>query len=199
VSAVDGSAALLPEPADESDGALLRQMHDEEFRSFTEQTYHRVERILRSRWRDQDAVKDALQTAYLHGRVQWSKIRTYDAPIGWIIKTARNHLLKEYDRRQRETVMAPEDLPVRAPSTVTDTWEAREMVSAWVRQLPPRHAEVFQMAREGFSNDEIARMCGLADISVRSYKAAALRQLRQLAEEDGYRDADGAGGGHGSR
>jgi RNA polymerase sigma factor (sigma-70 family) len=203
VSVVDGSTALMPEPPDEeADEARLKAIYDEEFGAFTVQSYNIAEESLRAGWRDHEAVKDALQTAYLHGRVNWPKIRSYARPIGWIITTARNRLLKEHGRCQRETAMAPEDLPAGSQPNLTDRWEAQELLRGWLQQLPPRQAEVFQMSRHGFSNDEIARTLGLADASVRHYKAAANRQLRQLAEQAGYTDSDGRrrpGGAHGSR
>ncbi|WP_309238578.1 RNA polymerase sigma factor [Actinoplanes aureus] len=98
--------------------------------------------------------------------------------------------------------MAPEDLPPAPQQDLADAWEAQETLRGWLQQLPPRHAEVFQMSREGFSNLEIARILGLADTSVRGYKTAARRQLRQLAEQAGYTDSDSRrrpGGAHGSR
>jgi RNA polymerase sigma factor (sigma-70 family) len=208
MSVVDGTAALTPEPiegeaAQEVEAACLKKSHDEEFRLFTEQSYHTVERILRAWCWDREAVQDALQSAYLQGRIQWPKIRTYTEPIAWTITTARNKILKEHDRRQREAATPPEHLPAGPQSDLADAWEAQEMLRSWLQQLPPRQAEVFQMAREGFSNNEIARILGLADISVRRYKAAAKQRLRQLAEETGYTDSDSRrqqqGGAHGPR
>ncbi|GLW33000.1 RNA polymerase sigma factor [Actinoplanes regularis] len=194
MSAVDGSAALIPQPDDgeearRAEAGRLKKKYDEEFVVFTEQSYHLAERILRAWCWNREALEDALHEAYLHGRVQWSKIRDYRDPIAWIITTARNKLLNEHDRRQREAVMPPEVLPVGTHSDLTDAWEAQETLRGWLQQLPARHAEVFQMSREGFSNQEIARILGLADNSVRSYKVAARQQLRQLAEEAGYTDS----------
>jgi RNA polymerase sigma factor (sigma-70 family) len=161
-----------------------------------------VERILRARCFDREAVQDALQSAYLECRVQWPKIRTYTEPIAWTITTARNKILKEYDRRQRETAVPPEDLREGSQADLADAWEAQETLRGWLQQLSPRQAEVFQMAREGFSNKDIARILGLADISVRRYKAAAKQHLRQLAEQAGYTDSDSrrhSGDAHGPR
>lgn len=207
MTVVDNAAALTPEPADDNQAraaaaARHKAQHDSEFRAFTEATYHTVERILRSWCWDRDAVQDALHEAYLHGRVQWSKIRDYTEPVAWVIKTARNKLLNEHDRLQRVTAMAPEELPPSDLPELADAWEVQETLRGWLQQLPPRHAEVFQMSREGFSNQEIALVLGLADISVRSYKTAAKRQLRELAEKAGYTDSDSRrrrGGIRGSR
>jgi RNA polymerase sigma factor (sigma-70 family) len=190
VTTVDGSAALVPEPPDDEAAARVKALHDAEFHEFTEATYHTVERILRAKYWERDAVQDALHEAYLHGRVHWDKIRGYTEPIAWVIKTARNKILNERDRIRREAAMAPEDLPPKPHSEPADAWEAQEILRGWLQQLPPRHAEVFQMSREGFSNQEIALVLGLAEISVRSYKASARKQLRRLAETAGYTDSD---------
>ena len=207
MSVVEGTAALTPEPVEgeaarEAEAARLTKLHNEEFHDFTEESYHTVERILRAWCFDREAVKDALQSAYLECRVQWPKVRTYTEPIAWTITTARHKILKEYDRRQRETATPPEDLREGSQADLADAWAAQETLRGWLQQLPPRQAEVFQMAREGFSNKDIAHILGLADISVRRYKVAAKQHLRQLAEQAGYTDSDSrrhSGDAHGPR
>lgn len=204
---VEGTAALIPEQLDseaarKAEVARLKAEHDQEFAAFAENTYHTAERILRAGCWDRELVQDALNEAYLHGRVQWCKLRTYTEPIGWLIITARNKIRKEWQRRQREAAVAPEDLPPAPHSDIADAWEAQETLRVWLHQLPSRHAEVFQMSREGFSNQEIARVLGLAENSVRSYKLAAKRRLRELAEEAGYTDSESRrrqGGSRGPR
>ncbi|MFC8847716.1 MULTISPECIES: RNA polymerase sigma factor [unclassified Micromonospora] len=192
----EGTAALTAEQADseaarKAEATRLKAAHDQEFAEFVEDSYHQVERILRSACRDREVVEDALNEAYLHGRVQWPKLRAHDRPIGWIVVTARYKIMKDRQRHQREAVMAPEDLPAVPHSNMADAWEAQETLRGWLHQIPARHAEVFQMAREGFSNQEIARILGLTENSVRSYKVAARRGLRELAEEAGYTGPDG--------
>ena len=177
-------------------------MYAEEFLVFTENSYHIVERGLRAWCFDRELVEDALHEAYLQGRVQWPKIRDYVEPAGWIVIVARNKILNEQSRRQREAARAPENLPPVPQPGPADAWEAQDLLRGWLHQLPPRHAEVFQMDREGFSNEDIARLLGLADISVRSYKAAAKSRLRQLAEAAGFVHPDTgrrSGGAHGPR
>lgn len=191
MTSIEGAAALAPEPSDdEAAAARLKALYDAEFHDFTEATYHTVERILRAKCWEREVVQDALHEAYLHGRVRWHKIRRYTEPIAWVIKTAQNKILHEQTRILRESATAPEDLPPKPQSVPTDSWEAQDMLRDWLQQLPPRHAVVFQMSREGFSNQEIALILGLAELSVRSYKASAKRQLRQLAETAGYTDSD---------
>ncbi|WP_247669388.1 RNA polymerase sigma factor [Micromonospora sp. H61] len=204
---VEGTAALTPEPVDSeaarrAEAARLKAEHDKEFAAFAEVSYHTVERILRAACWDREVVQDALNEAYLHGRVQWFKIRTYTEPIGWVIITARNKIRKELHRRQREAAVAPEDLPPAPHTDIADAWEAQETLRTWLHHLPSRHAEVFQMSREGFSNQEIARILGLAETSIRSYKLAAKKRLRELAEEAGYTDSESRrrqGGSRGPR
>ncbi len=79
---IKGTAALTPDPDDndalrEAEAARLKAVHDREFAEFTEGSYHTVERILRARCRDRQAVEDALHEAFLHGRVEWSKLRDH--------------------------------------------------------------------------------------------------------------------------
>ncbi|MFI6129671.1 RNA polymerase sigma factor [Micromonospora sp. NPDC051141] len=192
----EGAAALTTDQVDretprKAEAARVKAAHDQEFAVFAEASYHQVERILRSACRDREVVEDALNEAYLHGRVKWSELRAHDRPIGWIVVTARFKIMKDRQRCQREAAMAPEDLPPVPRSNIADVWEAQETLRGWLHQLPTRHAEVFQMAQEGFSNQEIARILGLTENSVRSYKVAARRGLRELAEEAGYTGPDG--------
>jgi len=208
VSGLEGTAALLPEPIDdgrasEADARRLRLQHTQEFEAFVENSYHVVERIIRAACWDREMAEDALHEAYLHARVQWPKIRDYGHPIGWVITTARNKIRNEHQRRLREAAVAPEDLPpTPRHADIADTWEAQDALRAWLHQLPPRQAEVFQMTREGFSNQEVALILGLAETSVRFYKAAAKRRLRESAEAAGFSDSASRrsrGGGHESR
>ncbi|WP_433796852.1 RNA polymerase sigma factor [Actinoplanes sp. CA-252034] len=207
MSILDGTAARTPDPDDQQEAgrieaARLKTTHDEEFRVFTEDSYPGVEKSLRSWCYDRGLVEDALHEAYLHGRAQWPKIREYIRPAGWIILVARNKILKEQARRQRHAALTPEHLPQVAQPDPGDAWEAQELLRGWLHQLPPRHAEVFQMSCDGYSNDDIARILGVADVSVRSYKAAARSRLRQLAEADGFARSGRhrrPGGAHGPR
>jgi len=191
VTDIKGTAALTRRRTDsdalcEAEADRLKDAHDQEFTRFMEESYQSVERILRSRWQDRQAVEDAVQDAFLHGRVKWSELRDHVERIGWIICTARYKLLKDHERRQREAVVAPEDLPPSPQSDIADAWEAQETLRGWLNQLPARHAEVFQMSQEGFCNQEIANILGLTENSVRSYKTAAKKRLRELAEDAGF-------------
>lgn len=174
---------------------------DAEYAAFSEETYQTAERSLRAGPWDRDLIQDALQEAYIQGRMYWPKIREYRRPVGWIIKAARIKILKQNQPRRLELPVGPEELrPMPQPDHVRE-WEAEEMVLFWLRQLPARLAMVFWMSLEGFSNEEIGRILDLADNSVRSYKASAKRRLRKLAESAGYAESDSCrrGGKHGSR
>ena len=187
MSRVDGTVARAPEPAD--DEAALKALHDAEFASFAESTYRTVEGILQASCRDRDMVYNALADAYLLGRAKWFHIRTYDNPIAWVITVARFKLLREQDQqrtRVRREAAAAQEFPPVPRGVPGDAFEAQEQLWAWLQNLRPRQVEVFKMTRLGFTNAEIARTLGVGDWSVRSYKAAALKRLRELAEEDGY-------------
>ncbi|MEE3919241.1 hypothetical protein V2I01_15405 [Micromonospora sp. BRA006-A] len=85
---IKGTAALTPGSTDsdalrEAEAARLKALHDREFAEFAESSYYRVERILRATCRDRQAVDDALQEAYLHGRVEGpSFASTSNRPAG---------------------------------------------------------------------------------------------------------------------
>ncbi|WBB52323.1 RNA polymerase sigma factor [Verrucosispora sp. WMMD573] len=197
MTGVEGTAALTPEPADreamrKAEAARRKAEDDQQFAAFYEASYHQAERALSARCRDRGLVEDALNEAYHVGRIKWSMLREHVKPAAWVIKTARFKIMKAEQRQRRENAVAPEELPPSAPHPdVADVWEAQETLRTWLRQLPPRHAEVFQMDHDGFSIQDIARILGLTESSVRCYKAAAKKRLRELAEEAGYTDSEG--------
>ncbi|MFI5843992.1 RNA polymerase sigma factor [Catenuloplanes sp. NPDC051500] len=166
----------------------LDDRYDTEFNELVFQTYAKAEGVLRLGGDHQDLVRDALHEAYLIARRKWAEIREFEAPLGWVIKTAHNVLRREKAKATRETAL-PAELP-GAPGTPADSWEAEQLRRHWLGQLPPRQARVFELAEDGFSNPEIGRILGLADSSVRFYKHAARRRLRELAGETMGGDAD---------
>ena len=187
-SPAEGAVARVAESAD--DEAVSKALHDAEFQDFAESTYQTVKGIVSAWCWDRQMVEDALHEAYLEGRVQWPKIRTYRKPIAWVIKTARFKVRHEYRRLERQAGTAPQDLPSTAQADPADDWEAQQLLWDLLRRIPPRHAEVFVMSQEGFTNHDIARILGLAEMSVRSYKAAAIKRLKELAGEDEEGDSE---------
>ncbi|MDP9792790.1 RNA polymerase sigma factor (sigma-70 family) [Catenuloplanes nepalensis] len=157
----------------------LEARYDAECNALIEETYARAEAVLRLGGDHSDLVRGALHEAYLIARRKWAQIREFEAPLGWVIKTAHNVLRRERAKAGRETAL-PEEMP-GAPAATTDSWEAEQLRRFWLAQLPPRQAQVFELAEQGFSNPEIGRTLGLADSSVRFYKSDARRRLQELA------------------
>ncbi|GID26858.1 RNA polymerase sigma factor [Paractinoplanes brasiliensis] len=190
MNAVEGSAALTPAPdgteGPEADAERLAAQHKQEFEGFAKKSYHQAERVLRAGCSDRQTVEDALHDAYLHARVKWEKLRDYDKPIGWVIKTARNKILKEHTRSRREAATAPHELPATSTADVADSHGAQDALNRWLQRIPPRHAEVFQMTQEVFTDQQIADTLGIAERSVHHYRALALKRLRELAAADGF-------------
>ncbi|GIJ10146.1 RNA polymerase sigma factor [Micromonospora andamanensis] len=208
MTGVEGTAALTPEPADQeatrkAEAARRKAEDDQQFAAFVEASYHQVERALSAKCRDRGLVEDALNEAYLFGQIKWSTLRDHVNPAAWVVTTARYKIMKAEQSRRRETAVAPDELPPSTPQPdIADVWTAQEALRTWLHQLPRRHAEVFQMDHDGFSTQEIAHILGLTKSSVRWYRAAAKKRLRELAEEAGYTDSEGRrrpGGSHGSR
>ncbi|MDR7277398.1 RNA polymerase sigma factor [Catenuloplanes atrovinosus] len=163
------------------EGERLDDQYDAECNALIEETYARAESVLRLGGDHSDLVREALHEAYLIARRRWVEIRGFEAPLGWVIKTAHHVLRREKSKAGRETVL-PEELP-GGMVTAADSWEAEQLRRYWLDRLPPRQAQVFALSEQGFSNPEIGRILGLADTSVRFYKHAARRRLQELAEE----------------
>lgn len=168
---------------------------DRGFEEFCQQNFVQVERFLLGQCRDRSLVEDAVQEAFITARDKWEQIKDYEKPLAWMYKTARYKLLVLRRRYRQDVVLGLDEVPSERPVEPTDAAEARELLRLWLPQLPPRQAEVFLLALEGWPDIEIARTLGIAYNTVRAYRQQARRRLKELAQEAGF---DGpAGGGRG--
>lgn len=160
---------------------------DASFEEFCKDNTVAVERFLRSQCGDRELVLEAVQETFITARDKWEVIGQYEKPLAWVYKTARYKLMNEQARRRRESALPIEEVPSeRLVAPPSDSREAQEWLLRCLRDLPERQAAVFALAFEGWTDPEIARILGLADNTVRTYKAAARRELKKRAEEAGF-------------
>jgi len=190
---------------------------DASFEEFCQQNFILVERFLLHQCPDHGLVEDAVQEAFVTARARWEQIRDYEKPLAWVYQTARYRLWMARHRGRPETTPEPDEplpclaTPARPGAAAADgglghpvgaagelpvtAAAARHLLRGWLRQLPPRQAEVFTLALDGWSDHEIARVLGIAYQTVRSYRHEARRRLEELARRDGVDPGGGRGRG----
>jgi RNA polymerase sigma-70 factor (ECF subfamily) len=160
---------------------------DASFEEFCRENIMAVERFLRGQCGDRELVQEAVQETLITARDKWEEISGYEKPLAWVYKTARYKLMNEQARHRREATATLDEVPSdRLVAPPADSRDAHEWLLGCLRRLPERQAAVFALAFEGWTDPEIARILGMADNTVRSYKAAARRRLKELAEEAGF-------------
>ena len=178
-----GSAAARAVPAE--DEAARRQAElDESLTRFIQENHKLIERFLRRLCADRALVEDALQEALITTCAKWEIVSQHDQPLFWVRKTAW-HKLMALQESGRGTVRLDDVLP-EALVEPTNPWEAQLMVQYLLRRLPARQAAVLALAADGNTDEEICLQLDLALTTVRSYKAAARRKLKELAEQAEY-------------
>lgn len=175
------------EPAAVHPEAAAAAELDASFETFCREYYLRVQRFLQGQCGDTDLVQEALQEVFITARGKWEHVREFDKPLGWLIKTARYKLMAQLRHRRQHSMVTLDEVPDRLLAAPTNAQEARDLLAELLRQLPRRQSEILQMSLDGWSDDEIARVLGVAYNTVRTYKRVARQRLRRIAEEAGFR------------
>lgn len=169
---------------------------DASFEEFCQQNFVLVERFLLHQCPDPGMVEDAVLEAFVAARAEWHEIRGYRKPLAWVMQTARHRLLIVRRRGAAEPGETVEPGAAGTPPVGSagasdgapdgSAAVAREVLRGWLRQLPPRQAEVLALALDGWSDHEIARVLGVAYRTARGYRRQARRRLREVAERTGH-------------
>jgi RNA polymerase sigma-70 factor (ECF subfamily) len=168
-----------------NDDAQRRQTQlDESFTMFIRENYTVIQRFLLGVCSDPELVEDALQEALITTRAKWEDVSQFEKPLFWVRKTAWYKLLGL--QKDSRATMRLDDVSPEAFAEPTSPREAQLMVQSLLRQLPQRQAAVIALAADGHTDEEICQQLDLAQTTVRTYKAAARRKLRELAEQAEY-------------
>lgn len=130
---------------------------------------------LKDRGEAEDAVQEALEKA-------WSRrdqLQQMDNPTGWMVRVVRNQSLQRLREKQKWIVLEAEDeMPEIPPVVSEDVSPKVNMVFAFLKELPEKQQEVFQLREvEGLTYDEIA---GYLEISVDQVKVSLFRARKKL-------------------
>jgi RNA polymerase sigma-70 factor (ECF subfamily) len=108
--------------------------------------------------------------------------------LTWLFTVTRNQAIEAHRRRGRQerkmelyhTNLSAADSERPSPERGLDSRRIKELVTAFLKELPQRQREVFQMAElQGLSSPEIGEILGVEPGGVRAALFKARRTLRQ--------------------
>lgn len=149
----------------------LYRVHFEELQRY-------AERFLHDPIRSQDAVQEGFLRL-------WKRRALLDAGVhtrALLYKSVRNLCMNalrndKTHENLKGNVKGPEALP--APDEVAASTLMKEQIAIWVKEMPARRREVFELSRYNqFSHKEIAEVMGISVKTVENHLLFALRYLR---------------------
>ena len=142
--------------------------------------------VLRVAWRllgsledAQDAAQEVFLKLHRHfGRVQMASIES------WLYRTTVNTC---YDALRKRRPSEPLDFDPPAPASAADTMDAanrRRLLAEGLKHLPERERTVIVLREmEGLETSEVARVLGIAEVTVRSQASMGRARLRKWLEK----------------
>lgn len=147
-----------------------------DFGVFYRDVWNRVYRPLAVTLRDHELAAEAVDEAMVRAFQKWSKVRTYDNPVGWVYRVAMNYARNRLRRRWREVSWG----------AVEPTWEMRtpnpELMEA-ILGLPIHQRQVVVLRFVfDWSISEVASALGVPEGTVKSRLHRALGVLEEVVE-----------------
>lgn len=159
-------------------------------------TYQRVYRTLRTMLRDEDAVLDILQDAYIRSFRALDQLKTPEHYSAWVrtiaVNTARNYLRKEkpllfseLSQEENSTVLEiPEERRTAMPEASLDQTETARLVSEILDSLPEDQRLVVGLYYyEERSVREIAALLGCSENTVKSRLYYGRKKIERSVRE----------------
>jgi RNA polymerase sigma-70 factor (ECF subfamily) len=127
----------------------------------------------------------------------WKKAKSFDgrsSPATWVYSIAR-HKAMDRLRQEREEPVDPEEfsyIPNTQPdaSQIVEQKDLVEKIQKVLKSLSPVHREVIEFTYyQGYSIEEIAKITGCPEGTVKTRMFHARRQLKALLMESGIKEA----------
>tara|TARA_R100001143_G_scaffold63575_1_gene72202 strand:- start:15669 stop:16247 length:579 start_codon:yes stop_codon:yes gene_type:complete len=162
-----------------------RKAFDELFRMF----YPGLVRFAQSYTRDKATAYDVVQDAFVN---LWQRREQIDGKLSlksYIFTSVKNHSLNAI--RKKSTITLDSDLTDDQPDEnniipfeETSQNDLRELFSEWIRQLPDRQREAFELSRfDGLDHEEIADVMNVSPKTVNNHIVLALRTLKDCYQQ----------------
>jgi RNA polymerase sigma-70 factor (sigma-E family) len=141
--------------------------------------------LLRDPYQAEDVVQDVLAKIFL----KWERVMGANDPDAYVRRMVVNACTSWFRRAARRE-LAASTLPERPSIDPTGNVDERDRLVALLRRLPAKQRAVLVLRHyEGLPDDEIARLLGSGEVTVRSNAHRGLATLRRLLSET---DREGA-------
>ena len=142
--------------------------------------------------KDPEVSEDILQETYLRLWLYRDKMPTIEHPRAWILKIAYRRAFT-FLQVSKNQVKIKEGISRHISGSYVEMEKSldfntlNKLVITAVSSLPPQQKRVYQLSREeGYSQNEIADMMGLAPQSVKNTMGRAMQFIRNHIAKSGY-------------
>jgi RNA polymerase sigma-70 factor (ECF subfamily) len=147
-----------------------------DFGVFYREVWNRVYRPLAVTLRDHHLAAESVDEAMVRAFQKWSRVRTYNNPVGWVYRVAMNYARNRLRRRWREV----------AWGSVEPTWEMAtpnpELMAA-ILSLPIHQRQIVVLRYVfDWSIREIGNALGIPEGTVKSRLHRALVVLKEVVQ-----------------
>lgn len=141
-------------------------------------------RAVRGYLRDEDAINDAMQDAYLKAYSKLEQFRGDAAFSTWLVRIGINEALLRIRQQKKsqelDTIIQLPDTHQMNPEKQTIQLETRQLIEKAIDQLSEKYRVIYILREiEGMSNSAIASCLGLSDSNVK----VRLHRAKQLLKE----------------
>ena len=147
----------------------------------------RLVRFLLTQASNSSLADDVAGDTFLKAWVNWDMLLRCERPDSWLFKVAIRQLRREEAHARLRGSLAEDPIARMADiqqAAVMDEWVADNLtLTAAVRTLPRRQAEVIACALVSCTTRETAEILGMSEGTVRSQRCLALGKLRVLLND----------------
>lgn len=132
--------------------------------------------------------EDCVQDAVLDSYKERSRLKSPEAWYVWLVKCIYHGCLSQIRKNQSYTnYLDKRENQSHSPSfdMMMYQQEALDLLYSAINQLQPRYREVLRLTYfEGMKNKEIAERFGVAEITVKKWKASIIAYLRDILDDE---------------
>lgn len=147
----------------------------------------RLVRFLLTQASNSSLADEVAGDTFLKAWVNWDKLLRYERPDSWLFRVAIRQLRREEDHSRWRGSLAEDPIALMADiqqAAAEDEWVADHLaLTAAVRTLPRRQAEVIACVLVGCETKETAEILGMTEGTVRSHLCRAQGKLRALLND----------------
>ena len=179
-----------PNETEADEDRLVQQAIDGDSQAFGRLYDMYIDRVYRHifyRIGNTSDTEDLTQQVFIKAWQAISRFKKMSSPfLAWLM-TISNHLVIDFYRAHKETVLLEEDFIVDksspGPECAVETSWAKAEVHKAIRQLPPEQQQVVMLRYiEGFSGRDTAAAMDKSEEAIRVMLYRALKRLRRIME-----------------